>query len=375
MSKLRSIFCAALVPLLTACVLAAPPELEGLVQVTEKFAGAAELAPPGQRQCRLTMNDESEQSAAIRQDLSELSDAISTNVGNLELVTVRSTPNGRTLAATKSNYVSDPVEPLGVWIWPDWRNAANVIHVPNFSQIKVLSNFHFYLTHDPRKHGGERTTCVIDWRNPQHLFEFKRFKRHLLRIADNGRWACPTSAGALVVGWLDANDPGWAEHTFAIPLTTEPRALMFTGNGSQLIVETTDGENVLHSFVVTDNAAIPTDTELGYMYSDTLPLADDAFVAVVPPVPGGVNKMVTVGANAAMTISTLEWDADGDENPRGASPSGKYIVTQSRAWPPGTIQTRMRKSPKAGANDPMPSMPQTHSEIGGGEMWLSWDAP
>jgi len=364
--------------MLGGCAAKAPPSGEGLVYVTERFPGQAELSVD-QRQTRFVLGDETRQPPAVLEDLHELGDAIVAQGVNLETDWVLASPNGRSVVACKRRGWRYTGAPTGVWCWPDWRNAQAFIHVPDHSEGGFLSNHHLRIKHHPVD-GVGWSSRVIDWRNPNHRFHFADHKPHMIRVADNGRWACETLDGKVATGWLNPHDPQWLQHAIAVPVEGEVSGLMLRNHGSILVVdlnpeESMPGRECVKTFRLTATHAIEAASITAYLHTDDSTLADDSFILVISRPRVDQCMMATADHDGGVTLHKFRMDQNQwiDESPVCQSPSGKYTTTQHTGFFGGIGYVRLRKTPKAGPDDPLPSFPVSHEDIGGGEFWLAWD--
>jgi len=321
--------------------------------------------PAAQRQ--LVLGDMPEIPAEVQADavaFSAVYDALVPGSTNLR----RISPNGRAMAFGTFSGSSDEDEPSGVYVWPDWRDAQNVITFEGFSRVKFRSNHHIYLLHWPE--GQSPQSKFVDIRQPDVSFYFSDYWRHLVRITDDGRWAGVTIGGTLRVGQLDPDDPETSQQTTIIDLPdgAEVANLMHRRGGDILIVQFKD--DTMRSYPATGGAAL--DTTQGGMSHENLVIGDHRFYGWNDATEGVI--VFSVDADGAFTWEQWPFMAGmGGEGPVSTSPSGRYVITKRHVMPPGAVDYKIRKTPLADDDDPMPQRPVIHPAGRTGSFgWLTW---
>jgi hypothetical protein len=342
-------------------------------QFTEAYGGLGRVTGAGQGEAPqggfvgIVLGNQAQMPPEVVQDLAELNQALPqpARTGQTRFA-IEHPINGRAVSVELLREPGEALtDPLGVWIWPNWREAGNVLHFDQYSRVRWLSNYHVWLMHRPSQ--GAWRSRVVDIRAPTQPFKFTGFKGGMLRVADNGRWACVTNKGTLVVGRLDINDEQWMTHVITVPVQEPIEDMVFLHNGSVLIVmhRPPQGEDVLSSFLLGEETATLVMTMEGTCHSYRSAMQDRSFFGYVP-------AHEEIGLFAVTTQGVMAWqsagyESSGDERPINNSPSGKYARTQKRDFI-GGIAYAMRRTPLADPNDPLP---EDHPNTTG-SIWLSW---
>ncbi len=308
-------------------------------QATEAFGGVGRVAVSTPSEASqghprgIVLGDRSRMPAEVAADLAALNQALpeAARSGTLDFV-VKHSLNGRAVSVELRLEPRQQVtEPLGVWIWPNWRNAANVLHFDQYSEVRWLSNHHVSLMHRPDRGGWY--SRVFDVRAPHRPFQFTGFKLEWLRVADNGRWACVANDGALIVGRLDYDDDQWMTRVVTIPVPAEEpiKSLMFLHGGTVLVHNATApaaegraaGDRcVLRTFVLGDGTATAAMTMEGINHSSRAVLKDQHFFGYVPE--QQQIGLFTVTPGGLMSWQLVGYDTPFHERPVSVSPSSLW---------------------------------------------------
>lgn len=363
--SIHPIGCSVILSLAWVSTVAAAPLTEAFGGFSRVTGGGVGFAPQG-GYTGIVLGNHADMPPAAQQDLIELNLALPAPIrsGELSFYGGNQSQDGMGFAVSLWNHAASQSKPPGVWIWPDWRDAANVVHFTEFNNFEWLSNHHVRLNN--RNSDSAPNHRVIHLDAPTEHFKFTGFQLDFLRAADNGRWACLTNRGTLVVGQLDHGDPQWMTNVIQIPLSDPVSGLLFVQGGNVLMVETKVGENRrLSSYALSPTAAQLVQTVDGSYSSEHDLVSTDGFFGTNHPQGSDDLKLFTVTAGGVISVTPVSFDAS--EVSVTVSPSGKYVLTQKRAWD-GGIDYFMRKTPKAAADDPLPvEPPQTR-----GALWLSW---
>lgn len=320
----------------------------------------------------LRMSNQESLPQDVQSDLNALNGAFELIPGGLEAIRWWSgSPDGTVVVAAKSTG-RDAEEPTGVWIWPHWREADNVLHYEQFSRAQILSNHHVRLIHwAPQSSAHVR---IVDLRHPDASFHFSGFATHMLRIADNDRWACLTTDGQLVSGFLCHADGDWMQHVAQIPLDDMPlKELAFLHGGDVLLIEleVEPGRRQVRSYVFPENDdPVHIDTIDGSIWGPRSTFGDVGIFGRATDRRNS-DRMIAfmVDERGDITIKRVSFHA-ADERPSDRpSPSGKFVTTYSGG---GLLPIRnhIRRTPLADPNEPIP--PRPDASFGGGPGWLSW---
>ena len=326
-------------------------------------------SPAGITGGELILGEVPEAPAAVRADVEAFNAVYGTLVpGGTDNHEV--SPNGRAVAVGRYTHQRDGgSEPHGVYVWPDWRDAQNVIIFEDFEQVEFRSNHHVYLLYWPR--GQSPRTKFVDLRHPEVRFQFSDYWRRLVSIADDGRWAGVTIGGTLRVGRLDPDDPEISRQTTVIDLPegAEVERLMHRRGGDILVVQFKGG--TIRSYPAAGGA--PLDTTQGGFGSQNLMVGDHRFYGWNDATEGAI--LFSVEADGTFTWE--QWPFMAGVRDWGAvwgSPSGRYVVMKRRVWP-GNVEYKIRKTPLADDGAPVPRI--THPEIRDDQLgwlmgWLTW---
>lgn len=323
---------------------------------------------------RIVVGEEDRLPAHIREDLVALNAALRGLPFSIEQMAINTSPNGKVVLARKANCWGEPEPqpPLGVWIWPDWRDAGTSIHIPQFSRARFVSSHHVMLWQHKRSDRGrlQFDARLLDIRSPDRRFNwFMRLERGSqarLRVAENGRWAGATRDGKLYVGLLDADDEDSLLHGTEVETEEPVENVLLLHNGSLLVVELESGLLVTR----TADGSRRLDSIGGYDSTDTrgCSLGSDSFIAWSKR--EGRSFFFTASPDGKLHVhpQTLA-----HLRPYSYAPSGKYVIAYKHLLSPGAIKSLVRRTPKADASEPIPPLPKPSSRVRGFLTgWLSW---
>lgn len=284
-------------------------------------------------------------------------------------------------------------EPLGVWIWPNWRDATPIIF-EQYNYFSFVSHANRYVVLYGSRGIDSAPTVVVDLQDPETFYPLPGVtkSRRYLHVTDEGRWAGVAAARTtLLVGQLDPEQPNdGAEEAEEILLPEAGRVdnLGWVRNGEFLVVEVQlDATDVLKLFVIRgDDLTVVDSAENARMFFGGSTEGDTSFF-------GGMNAQrafITVSSDGELSGQPTGFpqEADGRERPAAASPSGWFTMTY---WDKveivpdedgvdmltERIETEIRRTPLADPEEPLPTWP-TH-EVDGEELtagiyfWLSWE--